>query len=102
MDQLENAKSALNKTTSTHGDRLDDLEMEISFSVVTSADINLDENPTIFDIVRGNNGLGYDNNTGNAKTILSYLIDQFFEQISIDAKSTAALLGHASGVLEKN
>ncbi len=77
MDQLENATSALNETMATHGDRLDVLETEISvsFSAVRTTNVNVNQNPVIFNDVRQNEGNGYDSGTGiNANSFCSYLL----------------------------
>ena len=47
--------------------RLGLLEQDISFSVVTSVHLMLDDNPAVFDTVRHNNGQGYDSSSGTKR-----------------------------------
>ncbi len=45
-------------------DQVELLEEDVSFNVALTAHTLLDDNPTVFDVVRHNQGLGYNVSTG--------------------------------------
>ena len=63
-----------------NGDRLDELGEEVkqlkedvSFNAVITAHTVINDNPVVFDVVRHNNGQGYNSSTGNV--YLSMLVN---------------------------
>ena len=61
---VDNQLAVVDNQLAVVDNRLDDLELDISFSVWISAHLTISDTPAIFDIVKHNNGLGYDVSTG--------------------------------------
>ena len=44
---------------------MEQLKEDVSFNAVITAHTVINDNPVVFDVVRHNNGLGYNSSTGN-------------------------------------
>ncbi len=64
LTDIRDQIAALNAEVAELKEKLAKHEEDVSFSVLLSSSVTMNSNPTVFSVVKQNNGNGYDRNTG--------------------------------------